>query len=37
MRYLNLRYGNPTKFTHYAIGIHLSRSLRRDERNLRDW
>jgi hypothetical protein len=25
MRYLNLRYGNPTKFTHYAMGIPLGR------------
>lgn len=40
MRYPNLRYGNPTEFQHYALGLtlpQLSRILRRDERTIRDW
>lgn len=40
MRYPNLRYGNPTEFQYYAMGrplADLSRSLRRDERTVRDW
>jgi hypothetical protein len=40
MRYPNLRYGNPTEFQYYAMGRDLkdlSRSLRRDERTIRDW
>lgn len=40
MRYPNLRYGNPTEFAHYAMGIplpKLARMLRRDERTVRDW
>jgi hypothetical protein len=40
MRHLNLRYGNPTEFAYYAMGIplpDLARRLRRDERTVRDW
>jgi hypothetical protein len=40
VRYPNLRYGNPTEFAYYAMGIplaDLSRRLRRDERTVRDW
>lgn len=40
MRYPNLRYGNPTEFAYYAMGIplpDLARRLRRDERTVRDW
>lgn len=40
MRYPNLRYGNPTEFAHYAMGIplaDLARMLRRDQRTVRDW
>ena len=40
MRYPNLRYGNPTEFAHFAMGIplaDLARILRRDERTVRDW
>lgn len=40
MRYPNLRYGNPTEFAHYAMGIplaELARQLRRDEKTVRDW
>ena len=40
MRYPNLRYGNPTEFQYYAMGRplkDLSRTLRRDERTIRDW
>ena len=40
MRYPNLRYGNPTEFAYYAMGLtlpELSRRLRRDERTVRDW
>ena len=40
MRYPNLRYGNPTEFPYYAMGLtlpELSRRLRRDERTVRDW
>lgn len=40
MRYPNLRYGNPSEFAYYAMGRtlpELSRSLRRDERTIRDW
>lgn len=40
MRYPNLRYGNPTEFAHYAMGIpleDLARRLRRDQRTVRDW
>ena len=40
MRFPNLRYGNPTEFAHYALGIplaDLARTLRRDERTVRDW
>lgn len=39
MRFPNLRYGNPTEFAHYAMGIplkDLARTLRRDERTVRD-
>lgn len=40
MRYPNLRYGNPTEFAYYAMGVplaDLARRLRRDERTVRDW
>jgi len=40
VRYPNLRYGNPTEFAHYALGVplaDLARRLRRDERTVRDW
>lgn len=40
MRYPNLRYGNPAEFQHYALGMslaQLARTLRRDERTVRDW
>jgi hypothetical protein len=40
VRYPNLRYGNPTEFTYYAMGVplaDLARRLRRDERTVRDW
>lgn len=40
MRYPNLRYGNPTEFAHYAMGVPLpvlAKRLRRDERTVRDW
>lgn len=40
MRYPNLRYGNPTEMRYYAMGrsnADLARSLRRDERTVRDW
>lgn len=40
MRYPNLRYGNPTEFAYYAMGLPrptLARILRRDERTVRDW
>src|SRR5450830_1774697 len=40
MRFPNLRYGNPTEFAHYAMGIplkDLARILRRDERTVSDW
>ena len=40
MRYPNLRYGNPTEFQHYAMGVPLdvlARRLRRNERTVRDW
>lgn len=40
MRYPNLRYGNPTEFAYYAMGIplaDLAHRLRRDERTVRDW
>jgi len=40
VRYPNLRYGNPTEFAHYAMGVpldDLARRLRRDERTVRDW
>jgi len=40
VRYPNLRYGNPTEFAYYAMGIplaDLARRLRRDERTVRDW
>ena len=40
MRYPNLRYGNPTEMAYYAMGKtnkELARSLRRDERTVRDW
>lgn len=40
MRYPNLRYGNPTEFAYYAMGRplkDLAKSLRRDERTVRDW
>lgn len=40
MRYPNLRYGNPTEFAFYAMGVplaDLARRLRRDERTVRDW
>lgn len=40
MRFPNLRYGNPTEFAHYAMGMSLAdlaRTLRRDERTVRDW
>lgn len=40
MRYPNLRYGNPTEMAYYAMGrplADLARSLRRDERTVRDW
>ena len=40
MRYPNLRYGNPTEMACYAMGRpikDLARSLRRDERTVRDW
>ncbi len=40
MRFPNLRYGNPTEFAHYSLGIplpDLARTLRRDERTVRDW
>ena len=40
MRYPNLRYGNPTELRYYAMGrstADLARSLRRDERTVRDW
>jgi len=40
LRYPNLRYGNPTEMAYYAMGrplADLARSLRRDERTVRDW
>lgn len=40
MRDPNLRYGNATKSAYYAMGRplpDLARSLRRDERTVRDW
>jgi hypothetical protein len=40
VRYPNLRYGNPTELAYYAMGKtprDLARSLRRDERTVRDW
>jgi hypothetical protein len=40
MRFPNLRYGNPTEFAYYAMGrthADLARTLRRDERTIRDW
>jgi hypothetical protein len=40
VRYPNLRYGNPTEFAYYAVGVplpDLARRLRRDERTVRDW
>jgi hypothetical protein len=40
LRYPNLRYGNPTEMRYYAMGrsnADLARSLRRDERTVRDW
>lgn len=40
MRYPNQRYGNPTEFRYYAMGVPLAvlaRRLRRDERTVRDW
>lgn len=40
MRYPNLRYGNPTEMSYYAMGVplkDLARRLRRDERTVRDW
>jgi hypothetical protein len=40
VRYPNLRYGNPTEFAFYAVGVplpDLARRLRRDERTVRDW
>jgi hypothetical protein len=40
MRFPNLRYGNPTEFAYYAMGRplpELARTLRRDERTIRDW
>ena len=41
MRYPNRRYGNPAEMAHYALGYssitELSRSLRRDERTVKDW
>lgn len=40
MRYPNLRYGNPTELAYYAMGRpikELARSLRRDERTVKDW
>ena len=40
MRYPNLRYGNPVEMRYYAMGrplADLARSLRRDERTVRDW
>jgi hypothetical protein len=40
VRYPNLRYGNPTEFAYYAMGVplhDLARRLRRDERTVRDW
>ena len=40
MRFPNLRYGKPAELAHYAMGIpldQLARTLRRDERTVRDW
>lgn len=40
MRYPNLRYGNPTEMAYYTMGRPIkdvARSLRRDERTVRDW
>lgn len=40
MRYPNLRYGNPTEMAYYEMVrplTDLARSLRRDERTVRDW
>jgi hypothetical protein len=40
VRYPNLRYGNPTEFAYYAVGVplpDLARRLRRDERTVKDW
>ena len=40
MRYLNLRYGNPAEFRHYAQFIplkDLARRLRRTERTVQNW
>jgi len=40
VRYPNLRYGNPTEMAYYAMGKtprDLARSLRRDERTVKDW
>jgi hypothetical protein len=40
VRYPNLRYGNPVEMRYYAMGrttADLARSLRRDERTVRDW
>jgi hypothetical protein len=40
VRYPNLRYGNPTEFAYYAVGVplpDLAKRLRRDERTVRDW
>jgi hypothetical protein len=41
MRYPNRRYGNPTAMAHYAIWYgstaELAKTLRRDERTVKDW
>jgi hypothetical protein len=40
VRYPNLRYGNPAEMAYYVMGRTLAdvaRSLRRDERTVRDW
>lgn len=40
LRYPNLRYGNPTELAYYASTMplaDLARTLRRDERTVRDW
>ncbi|WP_211474318.1 helix-turn-helix domain-containing protein [Collimonas humicola] len=40
MKYPNKRYGNPTTFAYYSMGLsvpELAKRLRRSERTVRDW